>query len=236
SIGVGNVDLSAGLDLGDSFTDYPGGTAVWSFDGGINYNDQNGEVQIIINKADAVVSVSGYEGTYDAQAHGATGTATGIGNVDLSAGLDLGAKFTNVPGGTANWTFTDQTGNYNNQSGSVEIVIEKADATVSVAGTTETYDGTAYGANGSATGVDGEELAGLDLGAKFTNVPGGTANWTFTDVTGNYNNQSGSVAIVIEKADATVSVAGTTETYNGTAHGASGSAVGVNGEELAGLD
>ena len=35
-------------------------------------------------------------------------------------------------------------------------------------------------------------LAGLDLGASFTNVPGGTANWTFTDVTGNYNNKSGS--------------------------------------------
>jgi hypothetical protein len=43
-------------------------------------------------------------------------------------------------------------------------------------------------------------LAGLNLGSSFTNVPGGTANWTFTDVTGNYNNKSGSVALVITTA------------------------------------
>ncbi|CAA9358363.1 MAG: filamentous haemagglutinin family outer membrane protein, partial [uncultured Chloroflexia bacterium] len=40
-------------------------------------------------------------------------------------------------------------------------------------------------------------LSGLNLGASFTNVPGGTANWTFTDATGNYNNATGSVGIVI---------------------------------------
>ena len=45
-------------------------------------------------------------------------------------------------------------------------------------------------------------LAGLDLGASFTNVPGGTAHWTFADVTGNYNDTAGDVAIVISKADA----------------------------------
>ena len=47
-------------------------------------------------------------------------------------------------------------------------------------------------------------LSGLNLGATFTNVPGGTATWTFTDVTGNYNDASGTAAIVINKADATV--------------------------------
>jgi hypothetical protein len=43
----------------------------------------------------------------------------------------------------------------------------------------------------------GENLiAGLNLGSCFTNVPGGTANWSFSGGT-NYNNASGSVAIVI---------------------------------------
>ena len=42
-------------------------------------------------------------------------------------------------------------------------------------------------------------------GDSFTNVPGGTATWTFTDATGNYNNASGTAAIVITKANATVS-------------------------------
>ena len=65
---------------------------------------------------------------YDAAAHGATGTATGVGGVDLSAELNLGATFTDVPGGTANWTFTGGT-NYNDQSGDAAIIISKADAT-----------------------------------------------------------------------------------------------------------
>ena len=71
---------------------------------------------IVITKADATVSVDGYTGVFDGNAHGATGTAKGVGGVTLS-GLDLGAKFTNVPGGTAHWTFTDATGNYNDAVG-----------------------------------------------------------------------------------------------------------------------
>ncbi|MEM4663074.1 MAG: hypothetical protein QXM75_03560, partial [Candidatus Diapherotrites archaeon] len=77
------------------------------------------------------------------------------------------------------------------------LTINKADPTCNITGWTGTYDGDPHGASGSCTGVKGETLAGLDLGATFTNVPGGTANWTFTDVTGNYNDDSGSVEIVI---------------------------------------
>ena len=43
------------LDLGLTFTDYPGGTAHWKFTGGTNYNDQSGDVAITINKANALV-------------------------------------------------------------------------------------------------------------------------------------------------------------------------------------
>ena len=200
-----------------------------------NYNNTSGDAAIVISKADATVSVSGYTGVYDGAAHGASGTAKGVKGEPLN-GLDLGANFTNVPGGTAHWTFTDVTGNYNNTSGDAAIVISKADATVSVSGYTGVYDGAAHGASGTAKGVKGEPLNGLDLGANFTNVPGGTAHWTFTDVTGNYNNTSGDAAIVISKADATVSVSGYTGVYDGAAHGASGTAKGVKGEPLNGLD
>ena len=71
---------------------------------------------------------------------------------DLSAAgssLNLGASFTNVPGGTANWTFTGGT-NYNNQNGTAVIVINKATATVTVNGYTGVYDAAAHGATGSA--------------------------------------------------------------------------------------
>ncbi|UFH35209.1 MBG domain-containing protein [Flavobacterium acetivorans] len=229
--GIGSVDLSSGLNLGLSFTDVPGGTANWTFDGGINYNNESGSVAIDISKADALVSVNGYSGVYDALAHGATGSATGIGSVDLSSGLNLGLSFTDVPGGTANWTF-DGGINYNNESGSVAIDISKADALVSVNGYSGVYDALAHGATGSATGIGSVDLSsGLNLGLSFTDVPGGTANWTF-DGGINYNNESGSVAIDISKADALVSVSGYSGVYDGLAHGAMGTATGIGSVDL----
>ena len=234
--GVGGVDLSAGLNLGTTFTDVPGGTATWTFAGGTNYNDASGTAAVVIAKANATVLVNGYTGIYDGAAHGATGSATGVGGVNLSAGLNLGAAFTDVPGGTATWTFVGGT-NYNDASGTAAVVIAKANATVPVNGYTGTYDGVAHGAAGSATGVGGVNLsAGLNLGASFTDVPGGTATWTFAGGT-NYNDASGTAAVVITKANATVPVNGYTGTYDGVAHGATGLATGVGGVDLsAGLN
>jgi hypothetical protein len=56
----------------------------------------------------------------------------------------LGDTFTNVPGGTAEWAFTDVTGNYNDDSGSVEIVISKAELTVKADNKAKDYDGSAF--------------------------------------------------------------------------------------------
>ena len=89
---LGTTHTDAGTYNGDA----------WSFSGGANYNDATGTVDDSIAQATATVVVNGYTGVYDATAHGATGTATGIGGVDLSAGLNLGATFSNFPGGTAN--------------------------------------------------------------------------------------------------------------------------------------
>ncbi|MFI5380620.1 MAG: beta strand repeat-containing protein, partial [Tepidisphaerales bacterium] len=153
-----------------------------------NYQPTGGTATISIAKATANVTVNGYTGVYDAAAHGATGSAPGVGSVVLS-GLDLGSTFTNTPGGTAHWTFTGGT-NYTDQSGDVAITISKATANVTVNGYTGVYDAAAHGATGSATGVGSVVLSGLDLGSTFTNTPGGTAHWTFTGGT-NYTDQSG---------------------------------------------
>jgi hypothetical protein len=51
AIGVLSEDLSASLNLGDTFTIVPGGTAYWTFTGGTNYNDANGSVEIVITTA-----------------------------------------------------------------------------------------------------------------------------------------------------------------------------------------
>ena len=83
----------------------------------------------MISKADAdCSSISGYSGVYDGAAHGATGYCLAVNGTTHLAGLDLGASFTNVPGGTATLGLHRCHGNYNDTAGDVAIVISKADA------------------------------------------------------------------------------------------------------------
>ena len=229
--GVNGENLSGLLSLGVSFTNAPGGNAFWTFAGTADYNGAGGAVAIVINQASASITVSGYTGMYDGLAHGATGSATGVNGENLNTLLNLGASFTNAPGGLANWAFAGNT-NYTAASGSVAISIGKIDAQISVTGYSGTYDGAEHGATGSATGLNGDNLNGLlDLGAKFINAPGGTATWSFAGNT-NYNGASGSVAITIAKIDAQINVTGYSDTYDGAPHGATGTATGVSGENL----
>jgi|GEM_PF-1693784 len=232
--GVNGESLTSLLSLGATFTDVPGGTAHWTFAGDANYAPSSGDAAITITQAAATVNVNGYTGVYDGHAHGATGTATGVNGENLTSLLNLGATFTDVPGGTAHWTFAGNT-DYAPSSGDASIAITQAAATVNVNGYTGVYDGHAHGATGTATGVNGENLSSLlNLGATFTDVPGGTAHWTFAGNT-NYASSSGDAAIVITKASANINVNGFNGVYDGAAHGATGTATGVNGENLTAL-
>lgn len=58
-----------------------------------------------IQKADAIVSVEPFLGTYDGTVHGLTGTATGVNGEVLTTLLDLGSTYKYVPGGMASWSF-----------------------------------------------------------------------------------------------------------------------------------
>ncbi|MFZ2095198.1 MAG: MBG domain-containing protein, partial [Anaerolineales bacterium] len=230
--GVQGEDLT-GLDLGDSFMDVPGGTAYWTLTGNCNYNDQSGEVAIVISTAEATCSIDGYTGIYDGDPHGASGSCTGVQGEDLT-GLDLGDSFMDVPGGTAYWTLTGN-GNYNDQSGEAAIVISKAEAVCDISGYSGMYDAAFHGASGSCSGIGGENPGTLDLGNTFKDVPGGTAYWTFTG-NGNYNDQNGEAAIVIDKAEAVCECTPYTFEYDREEHTATGRCTGVEGEELTGLD
>jgi len=61
------------------------------------------------------------------------------------------------------------------------------------------------GHHGLNVGVNAAILTGLDLGSTFTNVPGGSADWTFSNA--NYADDSGSVDITITKAPQTITFA-----------------------------
>ncbi len=84
--GVNGENLNDSVNLGDTFTDVPGGTASWTFTGGTNYNDQSGDADITISKADVSITVSGDTATYDGSAHGATASSvTGAGDLNTTA-------------------------------------------------------------------------------------------------------------------------------------------------------
>ena len=99
------------------------------------------------------------------------------------------------------------TGNYNNASGTVHDAIAKANPDRRYA-VQRTYDGDPHTATGTAKGVKGENLSGLNLsGTTHTNAGDYPSDaWTFTDVTGNYNNASGTVHHAIAKANAAIVV------------------------------
>lgn len=132
--GVHGEDL-LGLDLSatthTAAGTYP--TDAWTFtDSTGNYSNANGTVSDSISAISATIDVQGYSGAYDGSAHGATGTAKGVNDVDLSAGLSFGSTYTDVPGGIAHWTFHDPEGNYSDASGDVDITIGKAAQSINV--------------------------------------------------------------------------------------------------------
>jgi hypothetical protein len=245
--GVGGVDLNAGLNLGASFTDVPGGTATWTFTGGTNYNNQTGTGSVTISKADAVVAITPYSGTYDASAHSLTGTAKGVGGVDLNASLNFGASFTDVPGGTATWTFTGGT-NYNNQTGTGSVTISKATPSVTISFTPSmvTYDANSHAAAATVTGVGGVNLGGHGaLSVTYTPsgvniVPVNAGNYLasahFASSDSNYNDGDSATqaSLVINKATPTVTVTGGSFTYDGNTHPGTATATGIGSLTVAG--
>jgi len=122
--GLAAEDLTSLLNLGTTFTDVPGGMAHWTFAGNANYAAASGDVAITISPATLTIVVSGFSGPYDGQPHGASAGATGINGESLQSLFNPGATFTNVPGGTAHWSFAGNA-DYNPSSGSVSIVITK---------------------------------------------------------------------------------------------------------------
>jgi hypothetical protein len=144
-------------------------------------------------------SVTGLAETYDT-ANAGTGKT-----------LSVSAYMVNDGNGGLNYTVTKLP----NTAG----VINKANAVVTVIPYSVTYDGNPHTATGTATGVLNENLSGLVL-TGTTHINAGTYApdpWTFTDVTGNYNNAGGAVTDTIAQAPATVTLSNLSQTYTGTA-------------------
>ena len=88
--GVNGENLNALLRFNQTFTNVPGGSVHWTFDGNASYKPTSGDVAVTIAPADAVIQVNGFSGIFDGSPHGATGSATGVLGESLSSLLHLG--------------------------------------------------------------------------------------------------------------------------------------------------
>ncbi|WP_139256929.1 beta strand repeat-containing protein, partial [Flavobacterium granuli] len=129
-----------------------------------NYNTLTGISvgNFVINKADALITVTPYSLPYDGNPHTSAFTAIGVESTpaDLTALMDVSAT-THTNGGTYTadvWSFAGNN-NYNTANGTVDNAIGKIDATIVLTAFNGTYDGESHGVlSSSATG-----LAALDL-------------------------------------------------------------------------
>jgi len=111
--------------------------------------------------------------------------------------------------------------NNSTQSPAPTLTLAKADADCSsIAGYAVTYDASAHTASGTCEGVGGDgTLAGLDLSSTTHTNAGDYSGdaWTFTDVSGNYNDTSGTLDDAIAKAELTVKADPQSKDYDGSA-------------------
>ena len=195
---------------------------------------------LTVDRADPTIVVTGYSVTYDASPHTATGTATGAFGEDLSADLDLSATtHTAVGSYTDPWTFTDSTGNYNDDAGTVDNEITPAPLTVTADDRTKTYGqtvvfaGTEFTTSGLLGSDDVSSVTLTSPGAAATAtvagspypitpsaaVGSGLANYTITYVAGELTVTPAPLTIT---ADDQSKPFGVTFTFSGTEFSTSG--------------
>jgi hypothetical protein len=152
-------------------------------------------------------------------------------------GLDLGNTTHTDAGDYPDdaWTFTNASGNYNNDSGTVDDKIAKAGASCSVTPYTLTYDGSSHTATGSCSGIGGGSLSGLDLSGTTHTDAGDYPDDAWILRNSNYL-ASDTVHDILKKTSATCSISGYTGVYDGLSHGATGSCISANGLKLPGLN
>src|SRR5205807_887173 len=182
---------------------------------------------LTINKATAGIVIHDYSDTYDAHSHGVTAIITGVDSGGTAAGSNFSSEtLTNVPGGTVAWSFSGGT-NYKDDSGTGNVTISKAFATINVTAYTSAttiYDGLSHTASvTSITGVNGETgstVGSVDV-SHTVHINAGTYSSDYWFFTGGINyNHIGKTTITdsIGKATAAILVTPYTVTYDGHPH------------------
>ncbi|WP_299444467.1 PxKF domain-containing protein [uncultured Phycicoccus sp.] len=203
--GVGGLNESPSVSYQDN-VDAGEATASASYTGGDNHDGSSDSETFVIGQADATCVISGFDGKYDGNAHGLTGSCTGVDDADLSDSLDLGGTYTAAGTYEVDWSF-DGGRNYTDQSGTATVEIAKATSTVVV-----TCDDGPFVYTGDVHEPCTATVTGIGLNQSVpvsyeNNTGAGTATASAA-YPGDVNHQpgSGSATFVIDKAPSSVTL------------------------------
>ena len=232
-LGPAEVGYSSGFAPGDAGK-Y---TAIGMFDGTTDYPPPTGSASIIICQATATVTVVPVKVTYDGNSHGTTAEAFGVNGEDLGPAqitYDIGSAPIHAGTFTATGSYAGNN-DYNSAAGTASIVICQAMPTVTVVPVKVTYDGNSHGTTAEAPGVNGQDLGTAQVTYDIGSAPIHAGTFTATgSYAGNhdYIAATGTASIIIGQATPTVTVVPVKVTYDGSPHGTTAEATGVNGQDL----
>ena len=187
-----------------AFTDVPGGTATWTFAGGANYIDQSGTAAIVISQADATVTVNGYTGSTTRRRTAPPARRR------ASAARTSAQRLTSAPA-SPTCPAARRPGLHRRRRNYIDAerharpsTSRQADATVDVNGYTGVYDArrARRDRHGDRRRRRRPQRLGSPSARAFTDVPGGTANWSFAGGA-NYTDQTATPRSTITPATAT---------------------------------
>lgn len=194
--GVPALSVPLTVDYSNTNTDAGTASAAASWPGDANHDGSSGSQTFRIGQAAASCRVTPYSGVYDGRPHGLSGTCTGVGGVDLSAGLTLGETRTDAGTSIVTWSFEGGT-NYADQSGTSSVTVARAPSTTTVTCPTadSAYTGAAQtpctavatGAGGLNAPLEPAYLANLHPGTATASASfDGGANWLPSDGTASF--------------------------------------------------
>ncbi len=222
------IDTPPTCGIAGPHTEVAGSPYAITCSGGLDNNYQFGYLagQLTIAAKALTVSFTAaaktYDGTTTATITGCTPAGASVGDAVTCTFAGATAAFGTAaaaPGKTVTGTgFTlagADAGNYSIGSvNTTTATIAKANAACTITGYSVTFNGSPHTAAGTCLGVQAETLAGLVL-TGTTHINAGTYPtdpWTFTDVTGNYNNTAGTVADAIAQANQAITFTSTAPT------------------------
>jgi hypothetical protein len=224
------VNTATMADLGSTAPTNAGSYKVTAtFAGSIDYAMTSKFTTFAITQATPAITVTPYNVSFDGKPHTAAGVATGVGNVDLSADLNLTGTIHTAVGTypSDHWSFVDPTGNYKSESGTVSDSIAVTKVAIALSQTSHVYTGQSESISVSVMPYVSYSVVYKLNGVVVTSHSNAGSYAVTVTITQPGYTGSATTTLYIAKATPIISVSSVSIAFDGKAHGAIGTATGV---------